>query len=226
MTPATTQAGMILGTAAYMSPEQAGRPADKRADIWAFGCVLYEMLTGRRAFAGEDVAETWPQVLTNEPDWSALPASTPRRCTSPAPLPFEGSQRSAATPPLTRGLRSRRRSKDEETPLPFQPPALVRHARLPWIVAALATIAAAVAVALWAPWRTAPEPARVTFEMLTAYGGGGTPLADLAISPDGTHVVARRPGRRCPETLGATARTPRGRDARAHRWPVVSVLVA
>ena len=81
-TPAMTQAGMILGTAAYMSPEQAkGKPADKRSDIWAFGCVLYEMLTGRRAFDAEDVSETLAAVLMNEPDWTALPATTPATVT-------------------------------------------------------------------------------------------------------------------------------------------------
>jgi serine/threonine-protein kinase len=70
-----TQAGVILGTAAYMAPEQAkGRPADKRADVWAFGCVLYEMLTGRKAFAGEDVSDTLAAILRGDPDWSALPA--------------------------------------------------------------------------------------------------------------------------------------------------------
>jgi serine/threonine-protein kinase len=75
-TPAMTQAGMLLGTAAYMSPEQArGKPADHRADIWAFGCVLYEMLTGRRAFDGESVAETLARVIEREPDWSGLPAA-------------------------------------------------------------------------------------------------------------------------------------------------------
>ena len=69
---------MILGTAAYMSPEQArGQPVDKRTDIWAFGCVLYEMLTGRRAFAGDDAHDTLAAVLEREPDWAALPASTP-----------------------------------------------------------------------------------------------------------------------------------------------------
>jgi Tol biopolymer transport system component len=69
-----TQAGVILGTAAYMSPEQAkGKPVDRRADIWAFGCVLYEMLTGKHAFAGESVAETLSAVLRNDPDWSLLP---------------------------------------------------------------------------------------------------------------------------------------------------------
>ena len=83
-----TLAGVILGTAAYMSPEQAkGKPVDKRADIWAFGCVLYEMLAGRRAFDAEDVSETLAAVLMKEPDWTALPATTPatvmivlRRC--------------------------------------------------------------------------------------------------------------------------------------------------
>jgi serine/threonine protein kinase len=70
-----TQAGVILGTAAYMSPEQArGKPVDKRADIWALGVVLYEMLTGRRLFAGETVSDVLAAVLTREPDWSALPA--------------------------------------------------------------------------------------------------------------------------------------------------------
>jgi eukaryotic-like serine/threonine-protein kinase len=77
-TPAMTQAGMILGTAAYMSPEQAkGRPADKRSDIWAFGCVLYEMLTGKRAFDGEDVSDTLANILKSEPDLSSLPTDTP-----------------------------------------------------------------------------------------------------------------------------------------------------
>ena len=73
-----TQIGVILGTAAYMSPEQAkGKRVDKRADVWAFGVVLYEMLTGKRAFAGEDVSDTLAYVLTKEPDWDALPAETP-----------------------------------------------------------------------------------------------------------------------------------------------------
>jgi Tol biopolymer transport system component len=74
-TPAMTRVGMILGTAAYMSPEQAkGRAADKRSDVWAFGCVLYEMLTGRRAFEGEGVTDTLAAVLRGEPDWNALPS--------------------------------------------------------------------------------------------------------------------------------------------------------
>ena len=76
--PAMTQMGVLLGTAAYMSPEQAkGRPADKRSDVWAFGCVLFEMLTGQRAFAAEDVADTLALILTKEPAWSMLPPETP-----------------------------------------------------------------------------------------------------------------------------------------------------
>ncbi|HET9704494.1 MAG TPA: serine/threonine-protein kinase, partial [Vicinamibacterales bacterium] len=86
--PAMTARGMILGTAAYMAPEQAkGRPVDKRADIWAFGCVLYEMLAGKKAFKGEDVTDTITAVMRDAPDWHALPAYTPatirtllRRC--------------------------------------------------------------------------------------------------------------------------------------------------
>ena len=77
-TPAMTQAGMILGTAGYMSPEQAQRlPVDKRTDIWSFGVVLYEMLTGRRGFDGATTVEVLSNVLKTEPDWTALPAETP-----------------------------------------------------------------------------------------------------------------------------------------------------
>ena len=78
MSPAMTQAGVILGTAAYMSPEQArGQTVDKRTDIWAFGCVLFEMLRGRRAFPGDTPTELVAKILEREPDWSALPVGTP-----------------------------------------------------------------------------------------------------------------------------------------------------
>src|SRR5271154_687042 len=75
-----TLAGVLLGTAAYMSPEQAkGKSVDRRADIWAFGCVLYEMLTGKMAFRGETVTDTLAAVIKEEPDWSQLPSNTPVR---------------------------------------------------------------------------------------------------------------------------------------------------
>ena len=78
--PAATRLGVIMGTAAYMSPEQArGMPVDRRTDIWAFGCVLYEMLTGRSAFAGETISDTIAKIIEREPDWQTLPASTPAR---------------------------------------------------------------------------------------------------------------------------------------------------
>ena len=78
--PAMTQAGMMLGTAAYMSPEQArGKSVDKRADIWAFGVVLYEMLTGARLFAGDSIPDTLGQIFSREPDLAVLPAATPSR---------------------------------------------------------------------------------------------------------------------------------------------------
>ena len=88
LTSVGTRDGVIMGTAAYMSPEQArGRPVDRRADIWAFGCLLFEMLTGKRAFPGDTVSDTLVSVLSREPEWGTLPAGTPaavrrllRRC--------------------------------------------------------------------------------------------------------------------------------------------------
>ncbi|MGE5277751.1 MAG: protein kinase domain-containing protein [Acidobacteriota bacterium] len=80
VTSGGTQKGVILGTASYMSPEQArGKPVDRRTDIWSFGCLLYELLAGRKAFEGETVSDVMAAVLTKEPDWSALPAGTPPR---------------------------------------------------------------------------------------------------------------------------------------------------
>ena len=88
-----TSRGMILGTAAYMSPEQArGKPIDKRTDIWAFGCVLFEMLTGRRAFDGETTSDVIAAIIERAPDWKRLPGKTPphvvriiERCLEKAP---------------------------------------------------------------------------------------------------------------------------------------------
>ena len=75
-----TQVGVVMGTAGYMSPEQArGQPVDARTDIWAFGCVLYEMLTGRRTFDGQTMSDTIARILEREPDWAALPRTTPPR---------------------------------------------------------------------------------------------------------------------------------------------------
>ena len=138
-----TGAGIILGTAAYMAPEQArGKEADKRADIWAFGCVLYEMLTARRAFGAEEVSDTLAMVLMKEPDWSRLSATTPpairtllRRCLEKdrkRRLPDIGAARLEIDEALT-------------APIQVPVPGLAverRGQRLAWGVAALAVVAA------------------------------------------------------------------------------------
>src|SRR5713101_8296335 len=78
LTRSWTRVGVVRATAAYMSPEQAkGRPVDKRSDVWAFGCLLFEMLAGKKAFEGEDVSDTLAAILRGEPDWSALPGEVP-----------------------------------------------------------------------------------------------------------------------------------------------------
>ena len=143
LTARATQMGMILGTAAYMAPEQAkGKAVDKRADIWAFGVVLYEMLTGRRAFEGDDISTTIAAVLMRDPDWAALPADTP-----PALKSLMGRC-------LEREPQARLRDIGEARLLLSSPDVMQRRAtrggvraacpavRAPWLVAAAATVAA------------------------------------------------------------------------------------
>ena len=108
---AGTEAGVILGTAAYMSPEQArGKPLDKRTDVFSFGCVLFECLTGRQAFRGETVSDTLAAILKSEPDRSALPPETPDGSGASCGAASRRTRRAASTTSPTRGSRSRRRS--------------------------------------------------------------------------------------------------------------------
>lgn len=87
LTMEDTRHGVILGTAAYMSPEQArAKPLDRRTDIWSFGCVLYESIAGKQAFAGETVSDLMVEILKSEPDWRALPATTPSRVRELLPI--------------------------------------------------------------------------------------------------------------------------------------------
>ena len=186
-TPAMTVAGMILGTAAYMSPEQArGKVVDKRADIWAFGVVLFEMLTGRRAFAGDDVSVTLAAVIMNEPDWRALPASTPAslrlllmRCLKKDPkarLRDIGDAR-LQIDELLSGV-------PDEARAPEMPRAGSAWRRvLPWAAAGVLALGAMViaAVALRPPGDATASPDPVRFAIAppenTAFGGpfsGGT----------------------------------------------------
>ena len=125
ITSPATQAGVILGTAAYMSPEQAkGRVVDRRADVWAFGAVVYEMLTGRRAFAGEDVSDTLARILMKEPDWTALPADgTARDDDGAAAVPAERSQ---AAPARRRRCGARARGRVPTPPRRRRPRCLSR----------------------------------------------------------------------------------------------------
>ena len=156
-----TQAGMILGTAAYMSPEQArGKAVDKRADIWAFGAVLFEMLTGRQPFSGDDISHVLARVIERDPDWNALPPTTPvalRRLLT----------RCLQKDPKTRlrDIGEARLQLDEllaGAPAEFQAAALAQIAVAPRRVVpvALASVlgtALVTALAMWAVMRPTPD---------------------------------------------------------------------
>ena len=192
-TPAMTQAGIILGTAAYMSPEQArGKTVDRRADIWAFGCVFYEMLTGRRAFEGETISDVLAKVIERDPDWTTLPGITPvplrellRRCLkkdAKARLRDIGDARVQVEELLAGAV--------DGAPAQVTKPG----GRVP-IVFGLAVAAAAMgAVVAWSVIRPAPavpsQPVRFAIVPPTAQALLSTATdRQLAISPDGTRLV-------------------------------------
>ena len=191
-----TGVGMLLGTAAYMSPEQAkGRVADKRSDIWAFGCVLYEMLTGTRPFDGEDVSDTLANVLKGNPDWSRLPAETPGaiRTLLQSCLTKDRRHRvadvSTALFVLDNGASLAPNGSALFAPLP--------HASLWRRVAAPVTAGLLLAVLggalLWLATRPAAAP--VVRTTITTSGSTALTLSgldrDVAITPDGSRVVYR-----------------------------------
>jgi hypothetical protein len=141
-----TQAGIILGTAAYMSPEQAkGKSVDRRTDTWAFGCVLYEMLTGKMTFKGDTISDTLAAVIRGEPDWTVLPQNTPlqirdllRRCLTKDPkgrMQAIGDARIAIEETLARGVED-----TEAASAPVLPAGWLRV--LPWSVAVAGVCAA------------------------------------------------------------------------------------
>jgi eukaryotic-like serine/threonine-protein kinase len=189
-----TGAGMLLGTAAYMSPEQArGKPVDKRADLWAFGCVLYEMLSGRQAFEGDEVTDVLARVIEREPDLTALPANTPaairrllRRC-----LEKDRKRRLAdaadARLEIDDALMSPPRDGQPDAP-PAPPARRAWIERLAWSLVGLALVAT-IAWLLWRPL-VSTGPTRMTIAVppaLALQGGGGDRL--VAISPDGRTVA-------------------------------------
>jgi serine/threonine-protein kinase len=185
-TPAMTQAGIILGTAAYMAPEQArGKAVDKRADIWAFGVVLYEMVTGERPFGGDNVTDTIAAVVKEQPDISRVPHRLRRlvtRCLEKDPAKRLRDVGDAwdllddgAT---TTGAPAARRGRA----------ALVLTAA----VAAVALVALATVLVLWAPWKSAAPAPLARFAIVMP---PGTPLSasvtdrQVDISPDGRQIV-------------------------------------
>jgi Tol biopolymer transport system component len=196
-TPAEiTGAGMILGTAAYMSPEQArGKPVDKRADIWAFGVVLYEMLSGERAFPGDTVTDVIAAVVTREPDWSALPSTTPVRVRELLTRCFEkdhrvrlrdiGEARIALNAPHATPVTARPDLRASASAGKLAPLSTARRV-LPWALAALALIAA---IAAWQLRPAPPEPLRKTELSLPADGTAFT------LSHDGESIAYFARGR-------------------------------
>ena len=190
--PAMTMRGVILGTAAYMAPEQAkGKPVDRRADIWAFGCVLYEMLTGQAVFVGDSVTDILAKVIEREPDFAKLPVTVPahvlrvvRRCLQKDPrqrLQHIGDAR------LELELKLEPRFADAPARVPGKHDRSRLTRALPWGVALTASLAAGTIL-----WRgAAPRAERVTsIEISYPDGVEGQEVSQsIAISPDG-RVVA------------------------------------
>ena len=188
LTAAATQMGVILGTAAYMSPEQArGKPVDKRTDIWAFGVVLYEMLTGTRPFQGEDVSLTLSAVLQREPDWDAVPTGVPpilnrylRRC-----LEKDSRQRVRDIGDLRLAMEGAFETTPSVLPATAVPEPTVWRQAFPW-GAGLAVGILLTGIAAWTLTRPAPVlPTRLT--VVPPVGVEAT--ARVSVSPDGQTVA-------------------------------------
>jgi eukaryotic-like serine/threonine-protein kinase len=188
---AMTQRGVILGTAAYMAPEQAkGRAVDKRADIWAFGCVLFEMLTGQRAFPGEDVSDTLARVLMKDPDWPALPADTPpsirrllRRC-----LEKERRKRLESIADARLEIEDALAGPSDQPAIAAVPARATRREYLAWSTAGLLAVVVALALARLA-YLGRGSPAGEAPEMRLDIATPGGDLADFTMSPDGRALV-------------------------------------
>ena len=182
-----TGIGVILGTAAYMSPEQArGKAVDRRTDLWAFGCVLFEMITGRMVFPGATVSDTIAAVLERSPDWTALPPERHRPCGMFSRVVSKRIRSSAGeTSPTSRieldDAEAWRPQTDRVSPKPSR-----AAERAAW--ALLVALAAAVAAVVTPVFRKAPAPAETRFNLLFPRGVAAD-FAQLAISPDGQQIV-------------------------------------
>ena len=190
-----TGVGMLLGTAAYMSPEQArGKAVDKRSDMWAFGCVLYEMLTGRRAFDGDDVVDTLGAVARLDPDWNLLPTDVPaavRTLLRTCLTKDRGKRRIDATATLF--------VLDNAASLaPPSPSSSTQRAPARWRLFALGAAVSLVGAAFigGAVWslRRPVQPSVVRTQIMTSGGAALNPNPNdqnLAITPDGSRVIYR-----------------------------------
>jgi len=190
-----TQIGVILGTAAYMSPEQArGKVVNKRADIWSFGCVLFEMLTGTRAFEGEDVTETLAAVVKSEPEWTALPTALDPsirtflvRCLEKNPK-----QRVHDVADIRLALDGAFETTGLSVSGPAVAPTLPAWQR-PMAIAATALAALVIGgVAVWTRTQPAPRPGlvsrfRIPLAVDQAFSRNGRTV--VSISPDGSQVI-------------------------------------
>ncbi|MGE5325740.1 MAG: protein kinase domain-containing protein [Deltaproteobacteria bacterium] len=199
LTVAATQAGVILGTAAYMAPEQAkGKPADRRADIWAFGCVLYEMLSGLRPFDGETVSDVLAGVIRAEPDWKAMPAATPprigelvRRCLIKDPkhrLQAIGDAR-ITIEELSGGANDSSSALTSAVQVAVAPPVGPASRRLlPWAIAGLLLIACALLAVGYVSRKPIPAPSvQATISLPTELTQPD--LDHFALSPDGRRLA-------------------------------------
>ena len=199
-----TQMGMILGTAAYMAPEQAkGKAVDRRADIWAFGVVLHEMLTGQHLFMADTIPETLAHVMTRAVDLNTLPATTPRRVRDLIArcLEKDPKKRLRDIGEARLILEDSAALRADSVPVAAMAVGATVRARssLPWFVAAAFGAALVATLMLWSPWRTvaAPAPRKMLISLgvdatlTTTYG------SSAILSPDGATLVfvARPTGR-------------------------------
>jgi len=195
ITKMATQAGVLLGTPAYMSPEQAkGRPVDRRADIWAFGCVLFEMLTGKMAFSGDSVTDTIAEIIKTDPAWNLIPANTPKairtllqRCLKKDPkqrLQAIGEARITIEEVLAGKERSEVGEADQSN-ASMASTARSERSLAAGIAGFLLGAVLAAALAWWA-WRPSSATSALHFSAVTSFAGV---QAQPTLSPDGRSVA-------------------------------------
>jgi serine/threonine-protein kinase len=195
LTEGMTRAGVILGTAAYMSPEQAkGKAVGKRADIWAFGCVLYECLTGKRAFEGETIADTLASILKGEPDWPSLPHSVPRLLPTLLHRSLEKDSNRRLRHMGDILILMEEALAEPSAALPTGPSLDPGRRRRTMTLSLVALVGAVVGAALWILMGTSVDPPLLT--QLVINPPSSAPITrhffnDLAISPDGRIIIYR-----------------------------------